>query len=55
MGKGEGCSLSGRSPAPMADSFNVATMARKNGVLNSGEINRNNRHTALASVLTYHG
>jgi hypothetical protein len=49
------CSLSGRSPAPIADSVYVATMARKHSVLNLGEINRNNGHTALASVLTYYG
>jgi hypothetical protein len=47
---GKGCSLSGRSPAPIADSFNVATMVRKHSVLNLQEINRNNKHTALASV-----
>jgi hypothetical protein len=29
VGKTKGCSLSGRSPAPIADSFHVATMARK--------------------------
>jgi hypothetical protein len=29
VGKRKGCSLSGRSPAPIADSFHVATMARK--------------------------
>jgi hypothetical protein len=28
-GKRKGCSLSGRSPAPIADSFNVVTMASK--------------------------
>jgi hypothetical protein len=44
-----------RSPAPLADSFNVATIARKHSVLNLREINRNNTHTALASVLTYYG
>jgi hypothetical protein len=38
----------------VADSFNVATMARKHSVLNLREINRNNKHTALASVLTYY-
>jgi hypothetical protein len=48
-GKRKGCSLSGRNLAPIADSFNVATMARKH-VLNLREINRNNNHTALASV-----
>jgi hypothetical protein len=42
--------LSGRSPAPIADSFNVATTARKHSVLTLREINRNNKHTALASV-----
>jgi hypothetical protein len=50
VGKRKGCSLSGRSPAPIADSFNVVTMARKHSVLNLREINRNNKHTALASV-----
>jgi hypothetical protein len=40
VGKREVCSLSGRSPAPIADSFNVATMARKHSVLNLQEINR---------------
>jgi hypothetical protein len=51
----KGCSLSGRSPAPIADSSNVFTIARKHSVLNLREINRNNTHTALASVLTYYG
>jgi hypothetical protein len=55
MGKRKGCSLSGRSPAPIADIFYVGTMAGKHGVLNLQEINRNNMHTALASVLTYYG
>jgi hypothetical protein len=32
VGKRKGCSLSGRSPTPIADSFNVATMARKQRV-----------------------
>jgi hypothetical protein len=50
VGKRKGCSLSGRSPAPITDSFNVATMARKHSALNLREINRNNKHTALASV-----
>jgi hypothetical protein len=50
VGKRKRCSLSGRSPAPIADSFNVATMAMKQSVLNLREINRNNKHTALASV-----
>jgi hypothetical protein len=36
-------------PPPIADSFNVATMARKHSVLNLQEINRNNKHTAHAS------
>jgi hypothetical protein len=40
---------------PIADSFHVATMARKHSMLNLQEINRNNTHTALASVLTYYG
>jgi hypothetical protein len=52
--KRKGCSLSGRIPAPIADSFHDATMARKHSVLNLREINRNNMHTALASVLTYY-
>jgi hypothetical protein len=38
------------SPAIIADGFNVATMAKKHSVLNLREINRNNKHTALASV-----
>jgi hypothetical protein len=32
--KRKGCSLFGKSPAPIAESFHVATMARKNSVLN---------------------
>jgi hypothetical protein len=55
VGKIKGGSLSGRSPAPIADSSNVTTIARKHSVLNLREINRNNTHTALASVLTYYG
>jgi hypothetical protein len=55
VGKRKGCSLSGRSPALIKDSFRVATMARKYSVLNLREINRNNTHTALASVLNYYG
>jgi hypothetical protein len=55
VGKRKGGSLSGRSPAPIADSSNVATMARKHSVLNLREINRNNMHTALASGLNYYG
>jgi hypothetical protein len=47
-------SLSGRSPAPIADSFCVATMARKHTVFNLREINRNNMHTALACMLAYY-
>jgi hypothetical protein len=54
-GRRKGGSLSGRSPAPIADSIHVATIARKHSVLNLREINRNNTHTALASVLTYYG
>jgi hypothetical protein len=50
VGKRKGCSLSGRSPASIAGSFNIATMAGKHSVLNLREINRNNKHTALASV-----
>jgi hypothetical protein len=50
VGKRKGCTLSGKSSAPIADSFNVATMARKHSVLNLREINRNKKHTALASV-----
>jgi hypothetical protein len=53
VGKRKCSSLSGRSPAPIGDSSNVATNARKHSVLNLREINRNNTHTALASVLTY--
>jgi hypothetical protein len=37
-------------PRPIADSFNAATMARKHSVLNLREMNRNNKHSALASV-----
>jgi hypothetical protein len=37
-------------PPPIADSFNVATTERKHSVLNLRDINRNNKHTALASV-----
>jgi hypothetical protein len=55
VGKRKGGYLSGRSPAPIADSFNAATVARKHSMLNLREINRNNMHTALASVLTYYG
>jgi hypothetical protein len=55
VGKRKVCSSSGRSSAPVADSFNVATMARKRSVLNLREINRNNKHTALASVWIYYG
>jgi hypothetical protein len=55
VGKRKGGSLSGRSPAPIADSFNFATIARKHRVLSLREINRNNTHTALASVLIYYG
>jgi hypothetical protein len=51
----EGCCLSGRSSAPIAGSVHVATMVRKHRVLNLREINRNNTHTDLASVLTYYG
>jgi hypothetical protein len=43
------------APPPIADSSNVATIARKHSMLNLREINRNNTHTALASVLTYYG
>jgi hypothetical protein len=42
-------------PALIADSLYVATMARKHSVLNLLEINTNNMHTALTSVLTYYG
>jgi hypothetical protein len=55
VGKRKGGSLSGRSPGPIADSSNVATIARKHSMLNLREINRNNKHTALASVLTSYG
>jgi hypothetical protein len=54
VGTRKGCSLSGRSPTPIADSFHVAIMASKHSVLNLGEINTDNNHTALASVLTYY-
>jgi hypothetical protein len=53
VGKIKGCSLSGKIPAPIADSFHVATMGRKHFVFNSREISRNNAHT-VASVLTYY-
>jgi hypothetical protein len=55
VGRRKGCFLSSRSPAPIADSFHVATMARKHSVLNLWEIKRNNTHTALASVWNYYG
>jgi hypothetical protein len=55
VGKRKNCSLSGRIPAPIAESSNVATIARKHSVLNLREIYRNNTHTALASVLTFYG
>jgi hypothetical protein len=56
VGKRKGCCLSGRSPPPpIADSIHVATIARKHSVLSLREINRNNTHTALASMLTYYG
>jgi hypothetical protein len=55
VGKRKVCSLSGRSPASIADSFNVANMTRKHSMLNLREINKNNKHTALASVWTYYG
>jgi hypothetical protein len=40
---------------PIADSFYVAIMARKHSVVNLREINRNNTHAALGSVLTCYG
>jgi hypothetical protein len=55
VGQRKGCSLSGRSPAPIADSFRIATMTREHSVLNLREINRNNTHTALVSVLIDYG
>jgi hypothetical protein len=55
VGKRKGCSLAGRSLAPIAESFRVAKMAKKLRVLNLREINRNNTHSALASMLTYYG
>jgi hypothetical protein len=55
VGRRKGGSLSGRSPAPITDNIHVATIATKHSVLNLREINRNNTHTALASVLTYYG
>jgi hypothetical protein len=51
----KGSSSSGRSPAPIADSFHVAAMVRKHSVLNLLEINKENTNIALASVLTYYG
>jgi hypothetical protein len=53
VGKRKDCSLSNISPAPTADSFHVAIMARKHSMLNLQETNRNNMHTALVYVLTY--
>jgi hypothetical protein len=55
VGRRKGRSLSGRSPAPIADNIHVATISREHSVLNLREINRNSTHTALASVLTYYG
>jgi hypothetical protein len=52
VGKRKGCSLSSRSPAPIA-AF-MLLQWQGNSVLNLGEINRNNMHTALAFVLTYY-
>jgi hypothetical protein len=40
-------------PPPIAENIHVATIARKHSVLNLREINRNNTHTALASVTYY--
>jgi hypothetical protein len=54
VGKRKVGSLSGVSSAPVAESSNVPIIARKHSMLNLREINRNNRHTALASVLTYY-
>jgi hypothetical protein len=54
VGRRKGCSLSGRSPAPIADNIHVATLARKHSVLNLREINRNNTRTALAFMLNYY-
>jgi hypothetical protein len=54
VGKIKGCCLFGRSPAPVADNFHVATMARKHSMLNLQEINRNTMHTALYSMLNYY-
>jgi hypothetical protein len=53
--KRRGFFLTGRNPAPIADSSNVATIERRHNVLNLREINRNNTHTAFASGLTYYG
>jgi hypothetical protein len=47
VGKIKGCSLSDRSPALIADNFHVATMARKQSVLNLWEINRRPRTLLL--------
>jgi hypothetical protein len=55
LGKRKCPSLSSRSPAPIADSFHVATVARKHIVLNIRELSRSNTHIAIASVLTYYG
>jgi hypothetical protein len=54
VGKRKCCSLSRSSPAPVADSFHVATMAWKQRVKFT-RISRNNTHTALASVSTFYG
>jgi hypothetical protein len=40
---------------PTADSLTVATMTWKHNALNLRKINRNDTHTALASVLTDYG
>jgi hypothetical protein len=55
VGKRKGCSLSGRSPAPIAGSFHVATMARKLSVLNLREMNRNNTLLLLRCELITDG
>jgi hypothetical protein len=51
VGKRKSCSLSGRSPAPIADSSNVATIARKHSVLNLREINRNTRLSQIGYAI----
>jgi hypothetical protein len=50
VGGKKGCSLSVRSSAPIADSSNVATMARKHSVLNLREGNKQYAHCSCFRV-----